>query len=101
MPSWSGEALRDTLHQTRLNGVLAGDGVKVAVELVRVEHRRSGKRGDGLFARNEGPSAQRDQSSDRCTVAGDREGFAAFDSTHDRGELVEKFTLGDLPGSTL
>src|SRR5215470_6914645 len=76
--------------------VLVGDGVQVAAELVRVEHRGGGERGDDLFARDEGPFAQRDQASDRCAVAGDREGLAAFDSTHDRGRLVAEFTLGDL-----
>src|SRR5262249_5101649 len=77
--------------------VLVEDAVDVGTEPDWIDPRRSGERAHDDLRRDEAATPERDQLTHWRPVAGDDEGLALVERSHDLAAVVPELALGDLP----
>ena len=77
--------------------VLVEDAIDVGAEPGRIDCRGSGERAHDDFRRDEAATPERDQLTHGRSVAGNDEGLALVERSHDLAAVVPELALGDLP----
>ena len=80
--------------------VLVEDAIDLGAEPGWIDPRGSGERAHDDVRRDEAATPERDQLTHGRPVAGDDEGLALVECSHDLAAVVPELALGDLPCHT-